>query len=191
MKGVIIFDNGGASFDRYTAVFTKRYKSHRGLYLNYIAMSERPTHPQGFGQHGEFQWYRGMYQMMQYLGTRIKFEELPIDCQKVVLRDLAEDNAGKPPALPSGVSSRGAQMGRRDNTNEIDLPQKFFLYALQWVDGDYDEGGAYWGYTRGTHIYRAWAPGVDEPQEMFIRAKSRHEAKIKVINEFPLAKFYR
>jgi hypothetical protein len=39
------------------------------------------VHPQGFGQHG-----RGL--IGKHNGKRIKFEELPPDCQRLVMRDL-------------------------------------------------------------------------------------------------------
>ncbi len=86
-------------------------------------------------------------------------------------------------------------MGRRDNVS-IDcktiLPV-FYMRKLKWVDGDYDEQGAYWGYVRGTSIYWAQADvvGVDEIQEMFVRATSRDDAKEQVKVKYPLAKFKR
>lgn len=78
-----IWDNGGESFDQYTVVFTK--KSNAGNFM-YVGMSENPFSPQGFGQHGETQYPNGG----KHLGKRIKFDQLPEDCQKLVIQDYKE-----------------------------------------------------------------------------------------------------
>jgi len=74
------YDNG-KTFDRYTVVYMdcpeKQYKTYMC-----VGMSEHPFNPQGFGQHGSAMVGR-------HLGKRIKFEELPVDCQKLVKQDLA------------------------------------------------------------------------------------------------------
>jgi hypothetical protein len=44
-------------------------------------MSVHPQHPQGFGQ-----WSSG--NIGKHNGKKITFEELPEDCQKLVLQDL-------------------------------------------------------------------------------------------------------
>lgn len=88
----------------------------------------------------------------------------------------------------------GSQMGRKnilpDNPT---LPIKLRLVRLKWVDGDYDEGGAYWGNSNGTHIY--WATGcrVDDAfsSEVFVRATNRENAKREVKQLIPGAVFYR
>lgn len=49
-------------------------------------MSSMPFHPQGFGQHGEIEDPRGG----KHLGKRIKFAELPEDCQKLVVSDYKD-----------------------------------------------------------------------------------------------------
>ena len=78
------FDNGGETFDRYTVWFTGRYR-HKTLGSTvYVGMSEWPFHPQGFGQHGEIN--AGL--PVRYSGgRRIRFIDLPPDCQRLVLRD--------------------------------------------------------------------------------------------------------
>lgn len=80
-----IYDNGGASVDRYTVVFTGNYKG-RGGRCHYLAMSGEPFHPQGFGQHGE---HHTVIDRPQYshLGKPIGFDDLPADCQKFVWQD--------------------------------------------------------------------------------------------------------
>lgn len=80
MKNVKIYDNGGKTFDRYTAVYISQPESQAGLY-DARGMSEFPFHPQGFGQ-----FCSAM--PGKHLGKRIKFEELPADCQKLVKQDL-------------------------------------------------------------------------------------------------------
>ena len=84
MKGIkAIYDNEGASIDRYAVYFSHPKDwgiTQTGIYPN-VSMSGAPFHPQGFCQHGE-----GM--LGQHNGKRIKFEALPKDCQKAVRREL-------------------------------------------------------------------------------------------------------
>jgi len=49
MKNIRIYDNGGASFDRYTVVFMNEPEYQPARHA--LGMSEHPFHPQGFGQH--------------------------------------------------------------------------------------------------------------------------------------------
>ena len=94
--------------------------------------------------------------------------------------------------LEKATSQYGAQMGRR---NQIDhdatLPIKLKMEALRFQDGDYDMGGAYWGYTRGTAIYCAHGEGTDGKVRIFVRAKNREEAKALVREDLPGATFWR
>lgn len=84
-KNVRIYDNG--KFDRYTVVYTGNYKDHHGC--EYLGMSDNPTHPQGFGQHG---WSNDVIDRPKssYLGRKIEFEDLPEKCQELVLNDYKE-----------------------------------------------------------------------------------------------------
>jgi hypothetical protein len=84
MKIKAIYDNGGKTLDRYEVVYDAYCGD--GLYEG-VGMSEHPFHPQGFGQHGEVKPGR-------HLGKRIKFEDLPADCQKLVMSDLMEASNG-------------------------------------------------------------------------------------------------
>jgi len=72
-----IYDNGGKTVDRYTVY----YDEPTGNVYPCVGMSSNPCHPQGFGQHSE-----GI--LGRHNGKRIKFEDLPIDCQRVVLQDI-------------------------------------------------------------------------------------------------------
>ena len=78
MKIRAIYDNGGKTFDRFT-VYYREYNAN-GYYTG-RAMSEHPCHPNGFGQ-----MTSGM--MGKHNGKRIKFDELPTDCQKLIESDL-------------------------------------------------------------------------------------------------------
>jgi len=102
--------------------------------------------------------------------------------------------------LPSGIDygignngeriCRGACMGRRDTMPDDPCQTiKLRVEKLRWVDGDYDQEGAYWGYTRGTAIYCAWDPhsGV----KLFTRATSRYDAQHDFLEKVPGARFYR
>ena len=80
-RSIRCYDNGGKTFDRYSVVFMNEPESH-GLF-NSLGMSADPFHPQGFGQHSAAQPGR-------HLGVRIKFEDLPGDCQKAVANHFKE-----------------------------------------------------------------------------------------------------
>ena len=90
----------------------------------------------------------------------------------------------------SDVSSKyGAPMGRRNTLpDDRDETCKLHLRRLEWVDGDYDSGGAYCGGGSGNYIY--WAYG-EEAVELFVRAMNRKEAKRLVRETLPGARFYR
>ena len=81
-----IYDNDGKTADRYTVVYMD-HPTRAGLY-ECVGMDEKPFHPQGFGQHSEAM--PGLH-----LGRRIKLTDLPKDCQKLVLRDLKDDENNK------------------------------------------------------------------------------------------------
>jgi hypothetical protein len=76
--------------DRYTVVYLDNPYPNGNV--DYLAMNEQPFSPQGFGQHGEMK-----IDAVQYKGRggcfdkRIKFADLPTDCQKAVLQDLEMD----------------------------------------------------------------------------------------------------
>lgn len=85
-KYVRVYDNGGKSIDRYTVVYTGRWKGKTGCGFPFIGMSATPTHPQGFGQHG---WSQNAIDRPAYkhLGKKIMFNDLPDECKKVVIDD--------------------------------------------------------------------------------------------------------
>ena len=107
--------------------------------------------------------------------------------------------------LPSGLRGftnaegvwvcTGAQMGRSDNmphpgNNDLEAPWKLHLVRLRWVDGDYDEGGAYWGGGQGDSIFWAYGDVGDTAAEIFVRARTRAEAKAKVRARLLGARFF-
>lgn len=75
-----IYDNGGKTFDRYTAVFMDHPERQHGTFYA-LGMSDKPFNPQGFGQHCAAMPGR-------HLGRRIALEALPPDCQKAVRSEL-------------------------------------------------------------------------------------------------------
>jgi hypothetical protein len=80
LQRVKIYDNGGKSFDRFTAVYLDQPERQPKTFAA-RGMSSNPFHPQGFGQ-----WTYAM--IGRHLGKRIDFHSLPEDCQKLVLSDL-------------------------------------------------------------------------------------------------------
>lgn len=83
------YDNAGDSIDRYTVVFTGRYRNGTAGEFVYLAMNARPFHPQGFGQHG-FSREQIDRPRSRQLGRRVKFEKLPADCRQCVIRTYRE-----------------------------------------------------------------------------------------------------
>jgi len=80
------------SFDCFTVVYTKKAivnereleTGEKYVYSRsfvYLGMSEKPYHPQGFGQHGESEHDPIDKPTYSHLGRKIKFSELPTDCQ--------------------------------------------------------------------------------------------------------------
>jgi len=91
------------------------------------------------------------------------------------------------------VSSRyGAPMGRADRCPvDPDAPLVLRLARLRWEDGDYDQGGAYWGC--GAPMWCAWSvdapPEGDEPVRIYVRARTADAARAVVLERFPAARF--
>jgi hypothetical protein len=84
-------------------------------------------------------------------------------------------------------------MGRRDTIEEPETEIKFHLYRMPMTDYCYDSGGAYWG--AGDHqlgfMYHAYGDGPEYVNQIFVRAKTRDDAKAQVKARFPNACFYR
>ncbi len=107
----------------------------------------------------------------------------------------------KRPKLPSGTTgffndknewvATGSQMGRRDSLPvDRSVHISLRIAQLKWVDGDYDEAGAYWGQgSRGEHIYHVWGTcdAEDMQVEMFVRATSKDNARKAVKAALPNA----
>lgn len=74
------YDNGGKTADRYTVVYMDQPEFLHNCFSS-VGMSGKPFHPQGVGMHS-------IAAPGWHLGKRVKFEELPADCQKLVRQDL-------------------------------------------------------------------------------------------------------
>ena len=88
----------------------------------------------------------------------------------------------------SDVNCRyGAPMGRRGSPPDGEVTGKVRLYQVNIDSGGYDDGGAYWGLGPPT-LYCA----EQEHSRLlsFFRARSRNDAKLKVLAEYPDATFY-
>ena len=88
----------------------------------------------------------------------------------------------------------GAPMGRRSSLHPgNDSPIKLHLRYVPFVDGCYDQGGAYWGSP--ANLYVAWGHDLNYPDEplveFYCRASSREGAKAEVLAHRPNARFYR
>lgn len=65
----------------------------------------------------------------------------------------------------------GAPMGRRHSAG-IE-PKRVHVFRVRFVDGDYDDGGAYWGGGSPLYCVRDCKGGN---VQLFYRAKTRREA---------------
>lgn len=82
-----VYDNGGKSFDRYTAIYgAPLWEPSMGHTVPFRGMSEDPCHPQGFGQWGEMQSYD-----RAACGRKVKFSDLPEQVQRQIVRDCTVD----------------------------------------------------------------------------------------------------
>lgn len=84
-KWIRVYDNKGQSIDRYFVVFTNL----KGQGYPNLSMSAAPTHPQGVGQHGH-SFAAPDRPTYSHLGTRITFDKLPEECQRVVISDYKD-----------------------------------------------------------------------------------------------------
>lgn len=97
--GVRCYDNGGpdkpgGTVDRYTVVFTGRYRQYTGGEQMYLSMDENPFHPQGIGQHGSAKTAidRPAY---SHLGKQVQLSDLPQKCQLLVMADIKDLSEGE------------------------------------------------------------------------------------------------
>ena len=78
-----IYDAGANFADRYTIAF-KGYRTNRGMCYPYLAASDRPFHPQGFGQHGE----SNSFIDGKHLGKRVSFFDMTEEVQKFIIANI-------------------------------------------------------------------------------------------------------
>jgi hypothetical protein len=88
---VRIYDNGGATADRYTVVYTRKSDKYDGVrWYQHVGMSAQPYHPQGVCQHGFSSDSQIDYPRYSHLGRKITWDDLPTDCQSVVAADYRD-----------------------------------------------------------------------------------------------------
>lgn len=80
----------------------------------------------------------------------------------------------------------GAPMGRRSYCDEPTA--KVSLFRVRFVDGDYDDGGAYWG--GNSRLYCARTTDGESVQ-LFVRVADREIAKRDLLARYPSLRFYR
>lgn len=92
--GVRCYDNCGVdaengTVDRYTAVFTRKYRHLTGEEQWYVGMNDASYHPLGFGQHGSS---RNPIDLPSYKhhGKRISVDRKPLACQRLLLDDCMD-----------------------------------------------------------------------------------------------------
>ena len=139
-----IYDNGGKSFDRYTAVFMNQ--PERDGCFAALGMSEEPFHPQGYGMHVSAMPGR-------HLGRRIRLADLPADCRRFITNEH-EEAEGSPPLTADQLARVAAFASAHGRC------WKSTLRAL-WERGTRD---AELQHLRNTHG-PAWLAGFRLPKE--------------------------
>ena len=111
-----IYDNGGASVDRYTLVVPSIDEPGK---LDMYGFSDAPYHPQGFGQ------YAGAYHRMgsySHLGKLIQFDDLPDQAQRYVRETLTTplpEGYGIP--LPKKWPGKGKSSKRKKSSPRLSV----------------------------------------------------------------------
>jgi hypothetical protein len=86
----------------------------------------------------------------------------------------------------------GSPFGRLNSIpDDINTAGKLYLEKLKWVNGCYTPDGTYWGGGNSDYIYRASGESETEQIEIFVRGITRQQAKNRVKEKFPQAKFFR
>ncbi len=86
-----------------------------------------------------------------------------------------------------GYPKRGAAMGRPSkHADDAEAPIKLVLRLIRLDSGGYDANGTYWG---GGIIY--WYADGDGKVDATLNARNRTDAKEKVRELYPNARFYR
>lgn len=94
------------------------------------------------------------------------------------------------PPLSNVSSPRGAPFGRPDCHPVGDrrtVKPVLLLERLRFEDGDYDQGGAYWGAP--ATVWRIYGEVDEGVIDFFRRATSRSEAEAAALKAYPLATF--
>lgn len=108
------------------------------------------------------------------------------------------DYQAEPPRAPSystndprgwcGDPKRGAAMGRgAQHDADPELPIKLYLQRIYLDSGGYDRNGTYFGF--GEPLY--WYADSDGTVDAMLRARSRAEAKLKILERYSKARFFR
>ena len=80
-----IYDTGPTgSFDRYTVAFKGYRLAGGGMVYHYLASSDNPFHPQGFGLHAE----SDTFLTGKHLGKRVRFEDIPLAVQRFIENNI-------------------------------------------------------------------------------------------------------
>ena len=85
-----VYDNGGKSADRYTALYgAPLWTPEYGNEVPARFMSTHPSHPQGIGIFGQCPaWDRSRY------GRKVKFSDLPEGVKRCIIADCKCDECG-------------------------------------------------------------------------------------------------
>lgn len=87
---IAVYDDGPATFDRYTAIYDDIAADARDTWIGYRGMSEHPTAPTGFGIYEQFREYDLRRFRCRSYRKYIAFAALPPDVRKTIERDCRD-----------------------------------------------------------------------------------------------------
>lgn len=128
-KPPICFDNGGATVDRYTLIYSDT-QERQGRFFWYVGSSPNPCAPLGFWEHGEIRAVNTIIRgrvSFRHLGKRVPFDSLPQAVQDTYRRSYNE--SVKPRTVAQVVEVDGGYVF----TYNIRPLGRLVKYTARWV----------------------------------------------------------
>jgi hypothetical protein len=110
------YDNGGATVDQYTVVFTERDRQ----YYQCLAMSDYPDHPQGFSQ-----WASAT--PGEHLGRKFRFGLMPAHIKKHVYDRMNDGGEREPLYDEAGKLYEPTEADKEDAKRHREENRMFYL----------------------------------------------------------------
>lgn len=113
---------------------------------------------------------------------------VPLGEHGAQVANRAPDYKDNDPRGWCGDPSRGAAMGRADiHAIDRSAPVKLYLRRVELDGGGYDRNGTYFGWDDPLY----WYADGDGQIDAVTRATSRDDAKARILESYPNARFFR